>query len=229
MEGVERVQRQRGPAHRRAAGGARRRAAGKPGPGRRRPAWESSSSWSPDASSLDFPHESFDAAVSRWGIIFEPDAEAAAGRIRGFLKPGARRAISSWGEPDQVPGRFTDHPRPYEMRRCHVLTSTRAGSPVSPIVSTPLPMIGATGFERATPRPPAGGLRCPMRPVAAHVSPASPASGDIGHIARCVRYQGGTRLGGSQLTGFDIASVLHQCAGKRVGDRGSRSRGSSIR
>src|SRR3954470_9082579 len=56
-----------------------------------------------DASSLDLSHASFDAAVSRWGIIFEPDAEAAAGRIRGFLKPGARMAISSWGEPDQVP------------------------------------------------------------------------------------------------------------------------------
>jgi SAM-dependent methyltransferase len=56
-----------------------------------------------DASSLDFPHASFDAAVSRWGIIFEPDAEAAAERIRGFLKPGARIAVSSWGEPDQVP------------------------------------------------------------------------------------------------------------------------------
>src|SRR5204862_5618340 len=56
-----------------------------------------------DAASLDFPHASFDAAVSRWGIIFEPDAEGAARRIRGFLKPGARIAISSWGEPDQVP------------------------------------------------------------------------------------------------------------------------------
>jgi SAM-dependent methyltransferase len=56
-----------------------------------------------DASSLDFPPASFDAAVSRWGIIFEPDAEAAAGRIRGFLRPGARMAIASWGEPDQVP------------------------------------------------------------------------------------------------------------------------------
>src|SRR3954463_12291435 len=56
-----------------------------------------------DASSLDFPYASFDAALSRWGIIFEPDAQAAAGRIRGFLKPGARMAISSWGEPDQVP------------------------------------------------------------------------------------------------------------------------------
>jgi enediyne biosynthesis protein CalE5 len=34
-----------------------------------------------DASSLDFPLASFDAAVSRWGIIFEPDAETAARRI----------------------------------------------------------------------------------------------------------------------------------------------------
>src|SRR6059058_5197838 len=33
-----------------------------------------------DAASLDFPQASFDAAVSRWGIIFEPDAEVAAGR-----------------------------------------------------------------------------------------------------------------------------------------------------
>jgi enediyne biosynthesis protein CalE5 len=55
------------------------------------------------ALSLDFPRASFDAAVSRWGIIFEPDAEAAAARIRGFLRPGARMAIASWGEPDQVP------------------------------------------------------------------------------------------------------------------------------
>ena len=56
-----------------------------------------------DAANLDFPPQSFDAAVSRWGIIFEPDAEVAAQRIRGFLKPGARIAIASWGEPDQVP------------------------------------------------------------------------------------------------------------------------------
>lgn len=82
-----------------------------------------------DASSLDFPHESFDAAVSRWGIIFEPDAEAAAGRIRGFLKPGARMAISSWGEPDQVP--FLSIP----MRT----TIERLGAP-SPPAGTPGPL-----------------------------------------------------------------------------------------
>jgi ubiquinone/menaquinone biosynthesis C-methylase UbiE len=56
-----------------------------------------------DASSLDYPEGSFDAALSRWGIIFEPDAEAVAERVRGFLKPGAKMAISSWGPPDQVP------------------------------------------------------------------------------------------------------------------------------
>jgi ubiquinone/menaquinone biosynthesis C-methylase UbiE len=56
-----------------------------------------------DANSLDLPKESFDAAVSRWGIIFEPDGEGTAERIRGFLKPGAMFAISSWGEPEEVP------------------------------------------------------------------------------------------------------------------------------
>ena len=71
-----------------------------------------------DASSLEFPHQSFDAAVSRWGIIFEPDAEAAAGRIRGFLQPGARIAISSWGQPDQVP--FLSIPMRTAMERLDV-------------------------------------------------------------------------------------------------------------
>jgi ubiquinone/menaquinone biosynthesis C-methylase UbiE len=55
-----------------------------------------------DASSLDFPESSFDAAVSRWGIIFDPDGEAAAARVRTFLRPGARIAISSWGPPERV-------------------------------------------------------------------------------------------------------------------------------
>ncbi|MFL5906037.1 MAG: class I SAM-dependent methyltransferase [Solirubrobacterales bacterium] len=56
-----------------------------------------------DASTLDFPKESFDAAVSRWGIIFEPDGEGTADRVREFLKPGSRMAISSWGAPERAP------------------------------------------------------------------------------------------------------------------------------
>jgi len=48
-----------------------------------------------DAASLDFPQASFDAALSRWGIIFEPDAEAAATRIRS----GRRWRRSEISEP----------------------------------------------------------------------------------------------------------------------------------
>lgn len=56
-----------------------------------------------DAASLDFPAASFDAALSRWGIIFEPEPETTAARVRGFLKGGARMAISSWGSIETVP------------------------------------------------------------------------------------------------------------------------------
>lgn len=55
------------------------------------------------AMDLDFPADSFDAAVSRFGIIFEPDGEGAAAKVRGFLKPGSKMAIASWGPPDRVP------------------------------------------------------------------------------------------------------------------------------
>ena len=55
------------------------------------------------AIALDFPAGSFDAALSRWGIIFDPDGEGAAGRVREMLKPGGRFAIASWGPPERVP------------------------------------------------------------------------------------------------------------------------------
>ncbi len=54
------------------------------------------------AAALDFPEGTFDAALSRWGIIFEPEPERTAERIRGFLKPGGRMAIASWGPPDKA-------------------------------------------------------------------------------------------------------------------------------
>ena len=71
-----------------------------------------------DASSLEYPEGSFDAALSRWGIIFEPDGEAAAASVRSFLKPGARMAISSWGPPDRVP--FLAIPMRTAMQRLEV-------------------------------------------------------------------------------------------------------------
>ncbi|MBS1878580.1 MAG: methyltransferase domain-containing protein [Actinobacteria bacterium] len=92
-----------------------------------------------DASSLDFPQGSFDAAVSRWGIIFEPDAEAAAGRIRGFLEPGGRMAIASWGEPDQVP--FLSIPMRTTMERLGV-SPPPAGTPGPLSRPTPAALAG---------------------------------------------------------------------------------------
>src|SRR5437763_15418814 len=56
-----------------------------------------------EAARLDFPAESFDAALSRFGIIFEPEAEATAGRVRGFVVPGSGMVVSSWGPPERVP------------------------------------------------------------------------------------------------------------------------------
>ena len=69
---------------------------------RRRGSRTSSSSQS-DAISLDFPAGSFDAALSRFGIIFDPDGEGAAARVRSFMQPGGRMSIASWGTPDRVP------------------------------------------------------------------------------------------------------------------------------
>ena len=71
-----------------------------------------------DAASLDLSAEGFDAALSRWGIIFDPDGEGAAARVRGFLKPEARMAIASWGPPDRVP--FLAVPMMTAMKRLEV-------------------------------------------------------------------------------------------------------------
>ena len=71
-----------------------------------------------DASSLDYPAGSFDAALSRWGIIFDPDGEGVAARVRGFLDPGSKMAISSWGPPERVP--FLAIPMRTAMERLNV-------------------------------------------------------------------------------------------------------------
>jgi len=92
-----------------------------------------------DAASLDFPEASFDAALSRWGIIFEPDGEAAAARVRTFLEPGARMAISSWGSPEHVP--FLAIPMRTAMQRLKV-PPPPAGTPGPLSRPTPEALVG---------------------------------------------------------------------------------------
>ncbi|MGP6159911.1 MAG: class I SAM-dependent methyltransferase [Vulcanimicrobiaceae bacterium] len=45
----------------------------------------------------------FDAMVSRWGIMFSADVQAALVRLRAQLAPGARFAAATWGLPREVP------------------------------------------------------------------------------------------------------------------------------
>lgn len=46
---------------------------------------------------LPFDDASFDAATSRFGIMFVPDVDTALAEIRRVLKPGARAAFMVWG------------------------------------------------------------------------------------------------------------------------------------
>ena len=56
-----------------------------------------------DAEKLALEPASFDAALSRWGIMLLMDPLAALRGIRRALKPGARAAFAVWGTPDTVP------------------------------------------------------------------------------------------------------------------------------
>ena len=57
-----------------------------------------------DAEALDFPDESFDTVLCRWGLMFLPDLEGTLGQIRRVLRPGGRFATSIWGVPEKTPG-----------------------------------------------------------------------------------------------------------------------------
>jgi SAM-dependent methyltransferase len=50
-----------------------------------------------DAEQLDFEPESFDAALSRAGLMFLPDVAGTLKRLHTFLKSGGRLAVSVWG------------------------------------------------------------------------------------------------------------------------------------
>jgi len=56
-----------------------------------------------DAERLELEPASFDAALSRWGLMLFPHPEAALERIHGALRPGGRLACAVWSTPDRVP------------------------------------------------------------------------------------------------------------------------------
>lgn len=50
-----------------------------------------------DAEQLEFDEGTFDAVLSRAGLMFLPDVAGTLGRLRTFLKPGGSIAASVWG------------------------------------------------------------------------------------------------------------------------------------
>src|SRR5439155_1006222 len=56
-----------------------------------------------DAQRLDLPGNSFDAAISRFGIMLIPDPDAALTGIRQALRHGARLAAIVWSAPEKNP------------------------------------------------------------------------------------------------------------------------------
>ncbi len=55
-----------------------------------------------DAEELDFAAGSFDAVLSRAGLMIMPDIAGTLQRLHTFLKPGGRLAASVWGPPAAV-------------------------------------------------------------------------------------------------------------------------------
>lgn len=60
-----------------------------------------------DAEHLPFRDGAFDAALSNFGHVFAPDAEAAGRELVRVVRPGGRVAFTAWS-PDGLVGRLTD-------------------------------------------------------------------------------------------------------------------------
>jgi SAM-dependent methyltransferase len=56
-----------------------------------------------DAETVALPLDSFDAVVSRWGLMFFQDPVGALARFRSSLVPGGWLAAAIWGPPERVP------------------------------------------------------------------------------------------------------------------------------
>jgi ubiquinone/menaquinone biosynthesis C-methylase UbiE len=56
-----------------------------------------------DAEVLDFPKSTFNAVLSRWGLMFLPNLPAALAEIKKLLVPDGRLSAAVWSAPPKVP------------------------------------------------------------------------------------------------------------------------------
>ena len=67
-----------------------------------------------DAEALALPEKSFDAILSRLGLMLLPDLKSTLERMLRLLVPGGRLAVAVWGPPQRVP--FASMPMRVAMR-----------------------------------------------------------------------------------------------------------------
>lgn len=79
-----------------------------------------------DGERLDLPDASFDAALSRLGLVYFPDRQRALGEIRRVLRPGGRVVLASFTTPQANP--FFSIPIAIIRRRAQLLPPP-SGSP----------------------------------------------------------------------------------------------------
>ncbi len=93
-----------------------------------------------DAQHLDFPAESFDAVISRQGLMFIANLPQALTRMWHLLKPGGTLAATVWSTPERNPV----FALPFAIARCYAgLPESAAGEPGLFALSTPQLLTGA--------------------------------------------------------------------------------------
>ncbi len=103
-----------------------------------------------DAQHLDFPAETFDAVISRQGLMFIPNLPQALSRIWQVLKPGGSLAATVWSTPECNPA----FALPFAIARRYAgLLEPPAGEPGLFALSTPALLtdgLQAAGFQDIT-------------------------------------------------------------------------------
>lgn len=102
-----------------------------------------------DCGELNFPDETYDAAVSSFGFQIFTDPEKAAAEARRVLRPGGRIAVSVWSTGDKVPwihaiiGPMLEHAEPDETG--YIPTPYETGGPGEMVA-----FLESAGFQDAT-------------------------------------------------------------------------------
>ncbi len=133
-----------------------------------------------DGEHLDVDEASFDAVISRVGLIYFPDQQAALAGMRAALRPGGRLSAVVYSTADRN-GFFADTGRHHPSPRSAAAASARAAWPVQPRRRQASP-------SRLLPRPGSAtsrSRRCRRR--CGWPAPPTASPSNVSRSARCIR------------------------------------------